>query len=64
MPTLRDAIIYVGIVVVTVLAMLAGDYLGYKLGRWRFAAILGGVVLFSIIAFTIYAAVVLTTQSV
>ncbi len=59
MPTLRDAIFYVGIIVATVAAMLLGDYLGYKVGRWRFAAILGGIVLLGIVAFTIYAAIVL-----
>ncbi len=62
MPTLRDAIFYVGIIIVTVLAMLIGDYVGYKLGRMKLVLILGGVVLFSIVAFTIYAAVLLTTR--
>ena len=59
MPELEDAIFYVGILVATAAAMLLGDYLGYKIGQWRLAAILGGIVLVSIVAFTIYAAVVL-----
>lgn len=56
---LRDAISYVEIIVGTVAVLLIGDYLGYKIGRWRLAWIGGGVVLVSIIAFAIYAAIVL-----
>ncbi len=59
MPELRDAIFYVGIIVAAAVAMLLGDYLGYKVGRWRLAVSLGGIFLFTIVAFTIYAAVVL-----
>jgi len=33
--------------------------LGYKIGRWRLAIIVGLIALVSIIAFAIYAAVVL-----
>ncbi len=60
MPELKSAITFVEIIVVTVVVLLLGDYLGYKIGRWRLAAIVGGVTLVSIIAFAIYAAVVLT----
>jgi hypothetical protein len=59
MPELRDAISYVGIVVALIAAMLLGDYLGFKIGRWRLAAILGGIFLFIILAFTVYAGIVL-----
>ena len=59
MPELRTAISIVEIIVVVIVAMALGDYLGYKIGRWRLAAILGGVTLATIVAFAIYAAVVL-----
>lgn len=59
MPELKDAITVVEIVVAAVVAMLLGDYLGYKVGRWRLAMIVGLVALGSIIIFAIYAAVVL-----
>ena len=55
---LKGAITGVEIVAGTVAAMLLGDYLGYKVGRWRLAAAVGGVILVSIVAFTIYAAFV------
>jgi len=59
MPELKSAIIFVEIIVGAVLMMLLGDYLGYKIGRWRLAAIVGIVALVSIVAFAVYAAVVL-----
>lgn len=59
MPELKDVIYYVEITVATVAAILVGDYLGHKIGRWRLAAIGGGIVLVSVVAFAIYAAVVL-----
>jgi len=59
MPELKSAIIVVEIIVATVLMMLLGDYLGYKIGRWRLAAIVGLVALVSIVIFVIYAAIVL-----
>ena len=59
MPELKSAIISVEIIVAVVLLLLLGDYLGYKIGRWRLAAIVGIVALVSIVAFAIYAAVVL-----
>ena len=59
MPELKNAIIVVEIIVTLVLAMLLGDYLGYKIGRWRLAIIVGPIALVSIVAFAIYAAVVL-----
>ena len=59
MPELKSAIISVEIIVAVVLLLLLGDYLGYKIGRWRLAAIVGIVALVSIVAFAIYAAVML-----
>lgn len=56
---LETVIRWVEIIVAAVVAMLLGDYLGYKIGRWRLAAIVAGVALASIIIFAIYAAVVL-----
>jgi len=59
MTELKDAITVVEIIVAAVVAMLLGDYLGYKIGRWRLAMIVGLIALVSIVAFAIYAAVVL-----
>ncbi len=59
MPELKTAISIVEMIVVVIVAMVIGDYLGYKIGRWRLAAILGGVTIATIVAFAIYAAVVL-----
>lgn len=59
MPELKGAITAVEIIVAIVLAMLLGDYLGYKMGRWRLATIVGLIALGSIVVFGIYAAVVL-----
>ena len=62
MPELKDAITVVEIIVAVVVALLLGDYLGYKIGRWRLAAIVGLIALVSIIAFAVYAAVVLASS--
>jgi hypothetical protein len=59
MPDLKTAISLVEVIVVIIVAMALGDYLGYKIGRWRLAAILGALTLTTIVAFAIYAAVVL-----
>ncbi len=59
---LKDAIRIVGVVVAIVIAMLVGDYLGYKIGRWKLALILAIVTLATIVAFTIYSAIRLSTQ--
>ncbi len=59
MEELRTAITIVeGIVAVAVILVL-GDYLGYKVGRWRLATFVGIVTLVVIVAFAIYAAIVL-----
>jgi membrane protein DedA with SNARE-associated domain len=54
---LKTAISVVEIIVVIIVAMALGDYLGYKIGRWRLVAILGGVTLATIIGFAIFSAV-------
>lgn len=59
MPELETAIRIVEIIVGAVVAMLLGNYLGYKIGRWRLAAIVGSIAMVTIVAFAIYAAVVL-----
>jgi len=59
MSELKTAIGIVEACVVVIVAMALGDYLGYKIGRWRLASILGGLTLATIVAFAIYAAVVL-----
>ncbi len=59
MPELKEAITIIEIIVAVVAALLLGDYLGYKIGRWRLAIIVGVVVLVCIVAFAIYAAIVL-----
>ena len=56
---LKDAITIVEIIIALLLAILVGNYLGYKMGRWRLAAMVGGVALVTIVVFAIYAAVVL-----
>jgi len=56
---LKGAITILEIVIATVVAIVLGNYLGYKIGRWRLAIIVGLIALVSIIAFAIYAAVVL-----
>ena len=46
--------------ILVVLAVLVlGDYLGYKIGHWRLATIVGIIALVTVVAFAIYAAVVL-----
>jgi len=57
MPELKNAMTVVEIIVAIVLMMLLGDYLGYKVGRWRLAAIVGLIALVSIIGFAAYAGI-------
>ena len=59
MAELKTAITVVEIIIGTVLVMLLGDYLGYKIGRRRLATIVGFIALVSIVAFAICAAIVL-----
>jgi len=56
---LKTAIVVVEVIITTVIVLLLGDYLGYKIGRWRLAAIVGGIALVTIVVFAIYAAVML-----
>jgi hypothetical protein len=57
---LKTAITIVEIIVGIGAAMVLGDYLGYKVGRWKLASVTLITVLVVIVAFAIYAAVLLT----
>ena len=59
MSELRTAITVVEIILGIVVAMVLGDYLGYKIGRWRLASIVGIIALSAIVGFAAYAAFVL-----
>ncbi len=54
---LRTAIVIVSIVVAVAVAMLLGDYIGYKFGRMKLATYTLFFVLGLIVLFAIYAAV-------
>ena len=56
MPELKPDIIF-EIIIYTLVVLLLGDYLGYKIGRLRLAIIIGGIALASTVVFAIYAAV-------
>ncbi|MBI2288495.1 MAG: hypothetical protein HYY41_04735 [Chloroflexi bacterium] len=45
-------------IIAAVALLLLGDYLGYKIGRRKFALIFGVVALITIVVFAIYAATV------
>ena len=57
---LKSAISVVEVMVGIAVAMVVGDYLGYKIGRWKLASAALITVLVLIVAFAIYAAVVLS----
>ncbi len=59
MPDLRTAITLVEIVVGVAVAILIGDFLGNRVGRARLAIAMGVIALIAIVAFVIYAAIVL-----
>ncbi len=59
MDDLKLGITIVEIVVAIVAVLVLGDYLGYKMGRWRLASFAGIVTMVAIVAFAIYAAIVL-----
>ncbi len=54
---LKNAITIVEIVVGIAAAMVLGDYIGYKFGRWKLASYTLFTVLGVIVAFAIFAAV-------
>ena len=58
MSELRTSITIVEIIVAVAALLVLGDYLGYKIGRWRLASFVGIVTLVAIVAFAIYAAIV------
>ncbi len=57
MPALESGIAWVEIIVGVIVAMVLGDYLGYKFGRKKIALVGGSVALVSIVFFAIFAAV-------
>ncbi len=59
MPDLKTAITLVEIVVGVAVAILIGDFLGNRVGRVRLAIAMGVIALIAIVAFVIYAAIVL-----
>jgi len=62
MPELKSAITVVGIIIAVAAAMALGDYLGYKMGRKKLAAVIGLFCFATVVIFTIYAAVVLLSN--
>ena len=58
-PELKSFITVIEVIVGIAVALLLGDYLGHKIGRWRLALIVGIAILVSIVAFAIYAAIIL-----
>lgn len=62
MPDLRTAITLVEIVVSVAVAILIGDFLGNRVGRARLAIAMGVIALIAIVAFVIYAAIVLASD--
>ena len=56
---LKVAITIVEIIIAFLVALVLGDYLGYKIGRIRLATIIGVIALVAVIAFTKFAAVIL-----
>jgi hypothetical protein len=58
---LKTAITLVEIVVGLAVAILIGDFLGGRVGRARLAIGLGILVLVAIVAFAVYAAIVLSS---
>jgi hypothetical protein len=62
MPDLRTAITLVEIVVGVAVAILIGDFLGNRVGRARLAIAMGVIALIAIVAFVIYAAIVLASD--
>ena len=62
MPDLRTAITLVEIVVGVAVAILIGDFLGNRVGRARLAIAMGVIALIAIVAFVIYAAIVLAND--
>ena len=53
-----DSLTLAKISIITIVAFLAslalGDYLGYKIGRWRLATLVGITALIAIVAFAVY----------
>ena len=63
MDSLTTAITWVAIVVGFAVAVIIGDFLGGRVGRVRLAIAMGVIILIAVLAFVIYAAVVLLAKS-
>jgi hypothetical protein len=59
---LKSAITIVEIIVGVAVAMVLGDYIGYKFGRWKLASYTLFTALGVIVIFAVYAAIKLNTQ--
>jgi ABC-type nitrate/sulfonate/bicarbonate transport system permease component len=59
---LKTAITIVEIIVGIAVALIIGDYLGYKFGRWKLASYSLFTMLGIIVAFAIFAAIWLNTR--
>jgi len=62
MSNLKTAIIIVGGIIVALLLIVLGDYLGYRTNPKRVAIICGIAALVAIVAFAIYAAITLLSS--
>lgn len=60
MPELKTAMMIVEVIIAVIVAMALGEYLGHKFGVLRVAAYLGVIALVVIVAFAVYAAIVLS----
>jgi len=59
MSELKTATTVVEIAFGVAAVLLLGDYLGYKVGGMRLARLVGIMLLITIVAFTVYAAIIL-----
>ncbi len=62
MDILTTASSWVAIVVGFAVAVLIGDFLGGKVGRVRLAIAMGVIILVAIVAFVVYAAIILLAK--
>lgn len=59
MSELKLAVTILGIITLALAVLLLGDYLGYKIGRRRLASIAVVILLVCVVAFSIFAGIVL-----
>lgn len=63
MSELKTGITIVEITVAAMVLLVSGDYLGYRISRWRLASLAGITTLAVIVAFSVYAAIILARSS-